>query len=432
MSHAPFVKRSALTLRPDPSMVVLRPFSPSVEPRALFEADANRVLRITERVLSLGEARAKVEFAGVMAGFRERHRDIRAIFQQRYEEMAAPYVDGATPSASEKLLIGAYFCHEYSFQSAALFNPSVVPHPDQSDLMPGRQRIILSLRAVGEGHVSSVTFRTGEVSCDGYLAIDPASSHCSIPTLVAAETADGIDTVHIRCNGSDALDECVIFPVTRAQRNGIEDLRLVRFEDDDGAVTYYGTYTAYSGTQIASEMLSTTDFCDFRLKPLAGDAAHNKGMALFPRRVGGRYMMLGRQDNENIWLLESDDVYAWNGGRRILQPKFPWEYTQIGNCGAPVEIDEGWLALTHGVGAVRNYAIGAFLLDKHDPGKVLGRTTEPILRADHAEREGYVPNVVYTCGALVCGRNLIVPYGIADSVTSFAMMSVDDLLAAMR
>jgi|TARA_R100000501_G_scaffold8550_1_gene17401 predicted GH43/DUF377 family glycosyl hydrolase len=428
MSHADFIRRSALTLKPDPSMVVLRPFSPSAEPRALLGADANRVIRVIERVQSLERREVTRHLDQVMGGFHERHRDIRAAFERRFEEIAAPYLIGESPAPSERLLIGAYFCQEYSFQSAALFNPSIVAHPDQSGMIGDQHRIIMSLRAVGEGHVSSITFRTGIVACDGEVRLDAPNSHCSIPDVTEI---CGEHCVRVRCNGGATLSECVIFPVTHSQANGIEDLRLVRFIEDGGAIRYYGTYTAYSGTTVSSEMLQTDDFCNFTLRAVAGDASHNKGMALFPRRVNGRFAMLGRQDSENIWFLQSDDPYRWDGGVRILAPKYAWEFMQIGNCGSPIEIDEGWLILTHGVGAVRHYAIGAVLLDKRDPTRVLARTPEPILCADPREREGYVPNVVYTCGAIACGRTLIIPYGIADSITTVASTSIDDLLGFM-
>jgi predicted GH43/DUF377 family glycosyl hydrolase len=217
-----------------------------------------------------------------------------------------------------------------------------------------------------------------------------------------------------------------------SQRQGIEDLRLVRFTDDDGSVLYYGTYTAFSGAAARPELLSGIDFRSFRMCALTGDAAGAKGMALFPRRVDGRYVMLGRQDSESIWLHSSDDVLHWEGGGKIVSPRYPWEFVQMGNCGSPIEIDEGWLVLTHGVGTVRNYCIGACLLDKADPSKLLARTPEPILTPSPDERDGYVPNVVYSCGAMIQGRELMIPYGVADNFAAFATTTVDRLLKSME
>lgn len=236
----------------------------------------------------------------------------------------------------------------------------------------------------------------------------------------------------MRCEDGYNLSEIVIFPSTPSQRNGIEDLRLVRFSDDDGTVTWFGTYTAYSGDGIRQELLRTGDFCSFALDPIRGPAAASKGIALFPRRIGGRYAMLGREDNETISLSFSTDLYEWPTGATIVAPQWPWEFVQIGNCGSPIELDEGWLVLTHGVGAMRNYALGACLLDRDDPSKLLGRMTHPLVRPDATERKGYVPNVAYSCGALLHGRTLVLPYAVADSFTTFATMSVDRLLAAMR
>ena len=226
------------------------------------------------------------------------------------------------------------------------------------------------------------------------------------------------------------LSERVIFPITESQSNGIEDARFVAFQSDR-KTTYFATYTAYSGRAIRSELLETTDFETFRMTPLNGAAARNKGMALFPRKIGGRYAMIARQDNENLYLITSDDLYRWDGGQAMLQPKYPWEFVQIGNCGSPIELDEGWLLLTHGVGPVRKYSIGAVLLDKADPSKVLGRSREPLLRPEPTEREGYVPNVVYTCGAMRHGDLLVLPYGISDTISNFATIEISNLLKAI-
>jgi predicted GH43/DUF377 family glycosyl hydrolase len=237
--------------------------------------------------------------------------------------------------------------------------------------------------------------------------------------------------VSVHRNPGSSLSGTVIFPVTDAQRNGLEDLRLTRFEHGDGSIEWIGTYTAYSGREIRSELLRTSDFCRFDLMPLEGSAARNKGLALFPRAFDGRYRMIGRHDGQNLFLIESDDLGNWGEGQLLLEPRYPWELIQIGNCGPPIEIDEGWLLLTHGVGAMRKYSIGAVLLDKNDPSKVLGRTSQPILSSVDEDREGYVPNVVYSCGGMRIGDDLFLPYGVADSSVAFAFLSIKELLASM-
>ena len=336
-------------------------------------------------------------------------------------------------SDNQAQLIGAYFSEEYAFEAAALFNPSIVPHPDQSGVSKDSVRFILSLRGVGEGHVSSITFRTGICGPDGAITIDPPSLLAIAPRIEYIPGGLPDDPgVRLFCEESRDLSEVVIFPITPSQRHGIEDVRLVRFVDDDGNITYFGTYTAFSGQTIRQELLRTTDFATFELSALRGTATANKGMALFPRRIGGRYAMLGRQDHENIWVMMSNDLYGWERGTKTVSPRWPWEFVQIGNGGSPIEIDEGWLVITHGVGAVRNYCIGACLLDRDDPSKLLARTPRPLLRPSPEERYGYVPNVTYSCGAMLHGRLLVLPYAVADSFTTFATVPIDHLLAAME
>jgi predicted GH43/DUF377 family glycosyl hydrolase len=284
---------------------------------------------------------------------------------------------------------------------------------------------------VGEGHISSIAFREGILRADGQmeLMVEPPFAVAADGVTALPDSESGAVTAH----RSDAvsLSGTVIFPFTRAQRNGIEDLRLVRFEDGGAAPRYYGTYTAYSGAGIGSELMTTDDFRSFTLAPMSGAASTNKGMALFPRKIGGAYAMIGREDAENIFYLESDDLMRWETGAKIMTPVQPWELVQIGNCGSPIEIDEGWLLLTHGVGAMRQYSIGAVLLDKKDPRKILGRLTKPLLSPSDENRAGYVPNVVYTCGALVNGRLLFLPYGVADSSVAFCNVEIDELLSEM-
>jgi predicted GH43/DUF377 family glycosyl hydrolase len=331
----------------------------------------------------------------------------------------------------QRQLIGAYFLNEYSFEASALFNPSIVPHPDQSDAPKGGLRFILSLRAVGEGHVSSLTFRAGTIAADGSLTVDPTARLASSPRISRRVSGPDGDLIELSFNPEEDLSERIIFPVTESQSNGIEDARFVEFSDQ-GRKTYYATYTAYSGRAIRSELIETSDFLSFRMSPLKGTASRNKGMALFPRRIGGKYAMIARQDNENLYLIYSDDLSTWDGGQAILKPEFPWEFVQIGNCGSPIELDDGWLLLTHGVGPVRKYSIGAALLDKNDPSKVLARSREPLLRPEPSEREGYVPNVVYTCGAMRHNDQIILPYAVSDTFSNFATIRISALMQAMK
>ncbi|WP_404950382.1 glycoside hydrolase family 130 protein [Sphingopyxis granuli] len=393
-------------------------------------SEPSRAAQLVSDILTLDDDQAEAELDIVWQDFSERHWQIGRIFDQRFAEIAEDVrLARASVSPVKQRLIGAYFCHEYSYAAAALMNPSVVPHPDQSGLSGGQQRFLMSLRAVGEGHISSIAFREGMIGPGGDFRLWPQSG----PAMAAVVDdrhrmeADGAVTVHRQPDS--AISNSVLFPVTEAQRNGLEDLRLVSFTHDDGRREYIGTYTAYSGRAIRSEMLRTTDFASFCLEPFTGRAARNKGMALFPRKIGGRYLMVGRQDGKNVTLLSSDSLTHWDDeGELLLSPEFPWEFVQMGNCGSPIECDEGWLLLTHGVGAMRKYSLGAALLDRDDPSRVIGRTACPILTAAESDREGYVPNVVYTCGAMRVGDELFIPYGISDSAIGFATASLDDLL----
>ncbi|MCM2473173.1 glycosidase [Rhizobium sp. CG5] len=430
MSHSAFVNRQALYLRPDPARVIVRPFKPATEARDLKPTDKTRANHIVDRVLALDDVTAARLLTDILENFEGRHRNLLRKFELRADSMEDALVGHEPFSQKQRQLVGAYFMNEYSFEAAALFNPSIVLHPDQSSASPGAQRFILSLRAVGEGHISSLTFRSGEVTADGAVRIDPPVRLASPPEIVSSSASAYGDAIRLNFSADSDLSERVIFPVTPSQSNGIEDARFVAFVDE-GVTTYYATYTAYSGQAIRSELLETTDFVSFRMTPLNGSAARNKGMALFPRKIGGQYAMVARQDNENLYLIYSDDLYRWDGGDMLMSPKFPWEFVQIGNCGAPIELDEGWLLLTHGVGPVRRYSIGATLLDKEDPTKILARSSEPLLRPEATEREGYVPNVVYTCGAMRHKDIIILPYAISDTYSNFATMSIKALLKAM-
>jgi len=425
-----FFNRQALHLRPDPARVVVRPFKPATEPRDLNPTDKTRANHIVDRVIGLDSASVASLLAEVLENFIGRHRNLLETFEARADEMEAAFAGHSPFTQDQRRLIGAYFLHEYSFEAAALFNPSIVAHPNQSQVPEGSRRFILSLRAVGEGHVSSLTFRSGLVAADGSVSVDPPARLASIPKLRTPPTADS-DHVELFFNPDEDISERVIFPVLPSQSNGVEDARFVEF-DDGRKKTYYATYTAYTGRSIRSELIETQDFASFRMTVLKGDAARNKGMALFPRKIGGKYAMIARQDNENLYLIYSDDLYCWNGGEAILKPKFPWEFVQIGNCGSPIELDEGWLLLTHGVGPVRRYSIGAVLLDKTNPARILARSREPLVRPEPSNREGYVPNVVYTCGGMRHKERVILPYAVSDTFCTVATMKIPALLESLQ
>jgi len=430
----------------------------------------------------------------LQAEFGERHLKISKLLRRRFDDVRPGLVIDQELSEERELLLGAHFTHEYSFEAAALFNPSIVEHPDQSELSPGSLRFILSLRATGEGHISSITFRTGLADADGCITINPPTRYCLEPTQIPNASyeknvfarklrelgligdfsqqtlqrlADSFTleelraaTNHVgkqlRARGQESkavarkvltlaqsnyhvqfapdsrLSERVLFPVTPSQRNGIEDARFVLFQNEDGKRVYYATYTAYDGKLVLPQFLETPDFLNFKFITLNGSAVQNKGMALFPEKINGHYAMLGRQNHGNIYLMFSDHLHFWNKTQLLLEPKFPWEFLQMGNCGSPLKTEAGWLVISHGVGAMRKYCIGAFLLDLHDPAKVIGRLREPLIKPNQNEREGYVPNVVYSCGSLLHRGRLILPYAMSDSATTFATASLDDILAAME
>jgi predicted GH43/DUF377 family glycosyl hydrolase len=478
------VTRTGIVLKPDASRVLFRPFNPPGD---------ERPLRILARVLALPEPEVVELLSQVLSEFKTRHQRLLDYFLVRYE-----FVRGLLPtdqplSQDRKLLIGAYFTHEYSLEAAALFNPSIVPHPDQTGLPAGAMRFILSLRATGEGHISSITFRTGTIDATGKINVDAPSRYVTTPEhippvsyhkgifwhqLQELGVADNIaETIlktvpdlftvdemsreiqylrryaHHRNTEFDrtagrllnlaksnyevvyspeqSLTERVIFPNAPNESNGIEDARFVRFVEQDGTATYVATYTAYDGRVTIPQLLETPDFLRFRICTLNGPEVQNKGMALFPRRIRGQYVMLSRQDAENLYLMYSDDLHFWHNKVPLLKPTYSWEFLQIGNCGSPIETEAGWLVLSHGVGPMRKYSIGAFLLDLADPSRVIGRLARPLLSPDEVEREGYVPNVVYSCGSLVHAGHLILPYAMSDTASSFATVPLAELLAAM-
>ena len=430
MSPSKFLNRQSLYLRPDPARVVVRPFKPATEPRDLNPTDKVRANHIVERVLGLDVEASDQQLKEVLENFDGRHRNLLDIFEARAAEMEDALEPHAQLNKTQRCLIGAYFLNEYSFEASALFNPSIVRHPDQTGAPADGCRFILSLRAVGEGHISSLTFRSGSISADGSVSVDPTARLAAVPNVRSRASVPNGDDIEVSFKPHEELSERVIFPITDAQSNGIEDARFVEF-NDNGQKTYYATYTAYSGRTIRSELLTTQDFQSFRMRPLNGSAARNKGMALFPRKIDGRYAMVARQDNENLYLIYSDDLHSWEGGRLLLKPEYPWEFVQIGNCGSPIELDNCWLLLIHGVGPVRKYSIGAVLLDKKDPSRILARSREPLVRPEPTEREGYVPNVVYTCGAMRHRDQIILPYAISDTFSNFATIKIPALMQAI-
>jgi predicted GH43/DUF377 family glycosyl hydrolase len=479
------IQRREPTFLPDSARVIIRPFIPN---------ERQRVTNIIGRTLALTEEEAARELDVIRREFDGRHLDIDNQLLRVFKKVEPQLFTGRPLSRPRQLLIGALFTGEYALESAALFNPSIVPHPDQSGLAAGALRFVLSLRATGEGHISSIEFRSGVIDGGGAIALDPVSRFVTAPEIVPDPRYDktafvaklhemGFDNAtteevtaalgeiftfneldasmrrlrrralllnrdqtrtleclrwlaesnyELRFAPSLAMSERIIFPVSANESNGIEDARFVRFIDDDGSVIYYATYTAYNGRVILPQLIETRDFLDFRVLTLNGAAVQNKGMALFPRRIDGRYVMLSRQDDENLFIMFSDNPHFWNDPQLLLRPGEPWEMNKIGNCGSPIETEAGWLVITHGVGPMRRYCIGAVLLDLHDPTRVIGRLREPLIEPLSNEREGYVPNVVYTCGALLHQRQLILPYAMSDKATVITSIALDDLLGALR
>lgn len=453
-----------------------------------------RVIRILARVAALSEVEAERETQRLLRDFVSRHQKLREFLLRRSEQVSSEFPTDTRLSESRRLLIGAYLSQEYSLEAAALFNPSIVPHPDQSGLSTTSLRFVLSLRATGEGHVSSIVFRTGEVDGEGRIQVNKPTPFVTAAEvhpnpsyekplferklaelglmngfaarvlselgdvfsweqiqrrveqtlrrdrLLRAEEHDvarGIlalarSNYEISFDAASRYSERVIFPSTPAESRGLEDARFVCFREDDGRVIYYATFTAFDGHVVLSQLLETSDFLRFKITTLNGPEVQNKGMALFPRRIHGHYVMLSRQDNENLFLMYSDMLHFWYEKRLLLRPTFPWEFVQIGNCGSPIETDEGWLVLTHGVGPMRRYAIGAVLLDRDDPSRVIGRLRKPLMTPSESEREGYVPNVVYSCGALVHAGRLILPYAMSDQCANFATVSLGELLEELK
>lgn len=406
---------------PDCSRVIIKPYIPREE---------GRIDRIIMQVLSLSEEQTKQVLDKVAAGFSNRHKNIWDAFDDNYNEIKNYLPKNAEISDNRRTLLGAYFSCEYSVQAAAFFNPSIVAHPDQSNLAEGSLRFILSFRSTGEGHISSIEFRSGCIDKNCQFTFDNVSPYAEKARAVGA-TIYGKTTpdYELQFKPDDDLSEKVIFPMSQNDCNGIEDARFVRFVDDNGEVTYYATYTAYNGHDILPQLLETKDFINFKIKTLHGAFSKNKGMALFPRKINGKYMMISRVDGESLYIMSSDNLYCWDNAKLLKKPENPWEFLQIGNCGSPIETEYGWILLTHGVGPVRQYSIGITLLDIEYPSKVINNTVEPVIVPTEEEREGYVPNVVYSCGAIIHNDNLIIPYAMSDTCSGIITTSVSELFS---
>ena len=484
ISH-PKIKRKKIKIKGDSSRVITRIHVPG---------EAARIHRIIQRIADLPATTAENLLEQTMLDFSKRHRDIMCVFERHLNKVKDYIPKDIVLSETQKSLIGAYFTMEYSIESAALFNPSIVPHPDQSNLAKGSLRFIMSLRATGEGHISSIVFRSGVLVRQNALLFDPISEYVETPDVIYNLTYnrhlfqlklnemkvgneitaylfdrlpdnftfsqlkeitstlrskpifaeklqnESFKIIHwladsnyeINFESDHRISERVIFPVSKNESRGIEDARFVQFFDDNGEMTYYATYTAYNGYAILPQLIKTKDFVGFEVMTLNGRAVQNKGMALFPRKINNRYVMLSRQDGENNRIMFSDNIHFWQKSEIIQEPAHPWEFIQIGNCGSPMETDKGWLVLTHGVGPMREYCIGAMLLDLENPKKILARLEEPLLAPREEEREGYVPNVVYTCGALIHNNELVIPYAMSDFMSGVATIGVSELIGCMH
>ncbi|GMT41813.1 MAG: glycosidase [bacterium] len=477
-------KRRSSVFYSEKSRVITRFYTPSPE---------IRTKEVIDRVLRLSDEEVDTLLDHVIREFGDRHRYFRQTLEKHFLKIERYIPEGETLTDERQLLMGSYFTSEYSVEAAAIFNPSIVEDPNQNGVPEGSKKFIMSFRVTGEGHISSIEFRSGRIDEDDNIFFDPVSKYIETPELYTNrkysrhlfhlklnemgacnevtdcllneldedftfdEFKEKIDSLDVACDldenhKNDAknmalwlaksnyiikfhpdhqISERVIFPVSENESRGIEDARFVRFVDDDGSVIYYATYTGYNGFTILPQLIETRDFCTFRIITLNGKAVQNKGMALFPRKINGKYAMISRQDGVNIHLMYSDNIHFWQESSIMQKPLHPWEFVQIGNGGSPIETKAGWLMLTHGVGPMRKYTLGIELLDLNDPSKIIGRLDDPILAPTQQEREGYVPNVVYTCGGIIHNDELIIPYAVADQRTSIATLSVSEVLDRM-
>lgn len=480
------IERKPVKVAPDPTRVIAR----------FFFNGEERATDLIKKILALDKDQVTGLILPLLQDFSKRHRNVTRKLLRNCErikkDIIAAGADYDRLDEYTKLLIGSYFTHEYSIESAAFFNPSIVPDPDQTNLEEGQLRVIISFRAVGEGHVSSVAFRRALIDRNNDITVLPASNYIDeaekIHNIVyqkrlflkKAQEADINDeflqavtekledrfdyeelkklVVEARKQTTDAaihrqynlilalsdsyrritfskdtdISDRVIFPISDFESKGIEDARFVRFTDDNGRIIYYATYTAYDGVHIMPKLLKTTDFYEFKTSPLNGAGAKNKNLALFPRKINGKYAMLSRIDGWNNYLMYSDNINEWEDPIKIQKPEYPWEFVQIGNCGSPIETEHGWLVITHAVGSMRKYTIGASLLDIDDPSIEIGRLKDPLIVPNPDEREGYVPNVVYSCGSVIHNGELILPYGLSDHSSGFATVNLRTLLDRLK
>jgi len=483
------VNRSNIKFPPDSSRVIAR----------FFYLDDERSANIIRRVLTLSDEQVNTALSQVLRGYTKRHRNISKIFEKHFDKLTEIFqqmkIDPNSINDHMKLLIGSYFTMEYSIESAAIFNPSIVEHPDQTELAPGEKRVIISFRATGEGHISSIVFRSGVIDKEDNLIFEPAGKMLDEAERIQRHVYDKVSFIQklnemqtfnnlvplreilepcgdqfsygelkmciseakhklklslakemllneiiwlasshyeIEFSLDTSTSERVIFPIAETEKSGIEDARFVKFTDDDGEVSYYATYTANDGITILPKFIETKDFYRFKVMPIHGEIAENKGMALFPRKINGKFAMLCRIDNENNYIAFSDQISLWREAKIIQEPQYHWEFIQIGNCGSPIETRDGWLVITHAVGQMREYVLGAILLDLDDPSKVIGKLKTPLMIPNAEEREGYVPNVIYSCGSIIHNNNLVIPYAMSDYASTFSYVNVEELLGELK
>jgi predicted GH43/DUF377 family glycosyl hydrolase len=477
--------------------ILFEPDSSRVIARFLFTTE-ERSLELISKILALTIQQQQEILTQVLRDFSKRHRSISRVFEKHFSRLSPLFdklkIDSSKLTTTQRVLMGAYFTMEYSIEAAAFFNPSIVEDPDQSELSTGEKRVILSFRATGEGHISSIIFRSGIINKNNKIAIEPPGKMLESPEQVKNHTyhKDSFqrklqemrdcsslaypiimkkltdtftyeelkryvdETILVVHNDPEslvllneimwlasshyemdfsvdtAISERVIFPIADTEMKGIEDARFVKFTGDDGEVTYYATYTAYDGITILPKLLQTKNFYHFKVMPIHGEVAQNKGMALFPRKIKGKFAMLCRIDGINNYISFSENINVWRQATLLQTPKYPWELLQMGNCGSPIETPEGWLVITHGVGPVREYVLGVSLLDLENPEKEIGRLRTPLLSPNEKEREGYVPNVVYSCGAMTHNGSLILPYAMSDYASTYATIDLDELLTELK
>ncbi len=467
-----YVQRMKKIFKANPNKVVLQ---------YLDLGRPDRIKNIIDRINLLTDGEIREKLAEYKRDFGPRHQFFNDILLENYSNIESFIVAPEKLSDDKKLLLGAYFSKEYSIEAASLFNPSIVQHPDQRFLKEGLLRFILSLRATGEGHISSIEFKSGVIDENNEVHFDSESRFSTLPkkdlnrkfsrkfltdnmqsvkeeyiskfpesftiseaenvcesltgnvaskyTLEVQEVRDLLDSNYqIEFPEATQISERVIFPSSKSESHGLEDVRFVRFTEDDNSIKYFGTYTAYNGNSFRTQLIETLDFKRFKIHTLKGKGIQDKGMAIFPRKVKGKYVITSRQGGENLYIMYSDDLYKWEKYELLKTPEEPWQYIQIGNCGSPIETEKGWLLITHAVGAFRRYTMGAMLLDLDNPSKILGSLKKPLLEPNEEEREGYVPNVLYSCGSLVHNGDLIIPYAMSDSATGFAKVKLIELL----